>query len=300
MGLIVSSSGRGFDAAKQSGHGYSSITVQGSAKAQLGNSTHNGDVVHVTCEHFHGTFSGNPTVDSPEASTFGSERPLVKRKRHMHDGEDQSQRQHHTLGAVLTKLGEFSCSIKHQKLSKDARSVARHLCILLDNMRGGELVSDHVQEDWERLKNSITVTERIVINALPARIARANVVRVDRKRDVIRFGQWKISLTTAVFHSRDAIGRESTETESAIRIEPSTHLVGPVIAVFVGERTDFFGKSFVHPIVFAYRSVHNGSQIFALIKEDDIDGLMNLLATQGATTRDCDEQNRSLLYVSRP
>jgi hypothetical protein len=38
--------------------------------------------------------------------------------------------------------------------------------------------------------------------------------------------------------------------------------------------------------------------VFALIKNDDIDGFRALLSSQRATVRDCDADNQPLLYVS--
>lgn len=223
----------------------------------------------------------------------------MKRKRFELDVEEvPRQKQQHALAKALERLGEFSTSIQHQKLDKDARKVARHLRTLLDAIRTDDPSSEHTKKEWKMFKNSVTVAECVVINAVSPRTARTNVVKIDRKKDVIKFGQWRISLATVVFHLRDALGREVTETESTIRVEPSSHHIGPSIAMFVGERTDCFSKSFLNPTIFAYRNVRSDSPVFALIEEDDIDGLLSLLATQKATTRDCDEENRSLLFVS--
>lgn len=299
MGSSTSSSDRTPDTDKRSGHGYTDVTIQHDARAHLGDSIHNGDIVYVTCERFYGSVHEQSELESPEGSASSSDRSLIKRKRSIHDsGGRSNQRQQLDLAAALGRLGKFSNSIKDQKLGKDARKIARHLRVLLDALQHDTSAPEHAQQEWDALKKCVVVADRVTINAASPRTARTNVVKVDRKKDVIRFGQWQISLTTTIFHSRDALGREVTETDSRIRVEPSTNLVGPSIAIFVGERTDFFGNSFLHPTVFAYRNVDSSSKVFELIKKDDIDGLKSLLAVQGATTRDCDAENRSLLFVS--
>jgi hypothetical protein len=54
----------------------------------------------------------------------------------------------------------------------------------------------------------------------------------------------------------------------------------------------------MHPIVLAYNQVNSGAQVFKLVEEDDLDGLMRFLALGQASIRDCDEAGRSLLHVS--
>lgn len=300
MDFNASSLDREPDNARQTGHGYSGIVIQDDAKAHLGNTIYHNAVVHVACEHFRSSSSTQLTSETTaQISTAATHRSSMKRKRYELNVEEvPRQNQQHALGKALERLGEFSTSIQHQKLDKDARKVARHVRTLVDAIRTDGSSSEHTKKEWKMFKNSVTVAECVVINAVSPRTARTNVVKIDRKKDVIRFGPWQISLTTLIFHLRDALGRERTETDSTIRIEPSSLRVGPSIAVVVGERTDCFSKSFLNPTIFAYRIVRSDSPVFALIEEDDVDGLLRLLATQKATTRDCDEENRSLLFVS--
>ncbi|KAM0723657.1 hypothetical protein Q7P37_000645 [Cladosporium fusiforme] len=296
MGSGASSVDRAPDSARTSGQGYSDIIIRDNARAHLGNSIHNGDVVYVACERFCGSLSEVPASGTDESVVANAQRPLMKRKRSMYGEYDQrpDQRQQHALSAALKRLGEFSNSIQHHKLDKDARKVTKHLRVLLDALQDEGSAEGHAREELKRLKRCVIVAERVAINAASPRTAHTNVVKVDRKKDVIRFGRWQISLTTRIFHSRDAIGREAINTDSTIRVEPSMHTVGPAITVFVGERTDFFGKNFMHPTILAYRNVKNDSKVFELVKKDDLEGLITMLASQEATIRDCDEENRPL------
>lgn len=300
MDFNASSLDREPDNARQTGHNFSGIVIQDEAKAHIGNTIYHNALFHVACEHFRNSSSthltSETTAQSPTAATH---RSSMKRKCLDLDVEEvPRQKQQHALTKALERLGEFSNSIQHQKLDKDVRKVARHLRTLLDAIRTDGPSSEHTKKEWKMFKNSISVAQSVVINAVSLRTARMNVVKIDRKKDVIRFGPWQISLTTLIFHLRDVLGRDRTETDSTIRIEPSTSLVGSSIAIFVGERTDCFSKSFLNPTIFAYRNVRSDSPVFALIEEDDVNGLLKLLATQKATTRDCDEENRSLLFVS--
>lgn len=300
MDFNASSLDREPDNARQTGHDYSGIVIQDDAKAHLGNTIYHNAVVYFPCEHFRNSSSTQRTSQTTAPnSTAATQRSSMKRKSFELDVEEVPRRkQQHALAKALKRLGDFSNSIQHQKLDKDARKVARHLRILLDAIRTDDPSSEHTKKEWKTFKNSISVAQSVVINAVSPRTARTNVVKIDRKKDVIRFGPWQISLTTLIFHLRDALGRERTETDSTIRIEPSSYNIGPSIAVFVRERTDCFSKSFLNPTIFAYRNVRSDSPVFALIEEDDVDGLLKLLAKQKATTRDCDEENRSLLFVS--
>lgn len=280
------------------GHDYSDVNVRENARAQLGDSIHNGNV-YIT--HF-GSLSQQKAANL-ETSAAGLQQLFGNRKRKPCDdaGKDGSSRtKEHTLGAALDRLGRFSTSIQHQRLDEDANETAQRLLTIVDALRDDNAAVAHVEREWNKLRSCVVVADRIVINPMSLRRVRKNIVKVDRKRDTIAFGHWRITLTTAIFHSRDGSGREATESASAIRVDALTSLVGPSIAVFLGERTDFFGTTFIHPVVLAYRNVSNESRAFRLLREDDADGLLRSLALQETTTRDCDEQNRSLLYVRSP
>ena len=58
------------------------------------------------------------------------------------------------------------------------------------------------------------------------------------------------------------------------------------------------GVSFINPVILAYRIVPNGSEVFDMIENDDLEGLKSLLADGKATIRDYDEFVTTLLHVS--
>lgn len=56
--------------------------------------------------------------------------------------------------------------------------------------------------------------------------------------------------------------------------------------------------SFINPVILAYRIVPGKSEVFEMIRYDDLEGLKSLLADGKATIRDCDEYGATLLHVS--
>ena len=113
----------------------------------------------------------------------------------------------------------------------------------------------------------------------------------------ITSGQWEITLTTKILHSRSTSGRIFTETCSALSIQPSLGFQGPYIAAFFGASADVQRTITINPIVTAYNLVDDHAEVFRFVKDDDLDGLMKHLAFGRATIRDCDKIGRSLLHV---
>lgn len=105
-------------------------------------------------------------------------------------------------------------------------------------------------------------------------------------------------MRTKTLHSRSDDGRMLTETCSALNVERAAGSRGPCIAAYFGESVDFDRTITMHPIVLAYNQVDNDAQVLKLVKNDDLDGLIRLLALGQASIRDCDEAGRSLLHVS--
>lgn len=68
----------------------------------------------------------------------------------------------------------------------------------------------------------------------------------------------------------------------------------------VGERADHLQRSFFSATIIAYRTVDSSSEAFELVRRDNLDALVRLIALQKASARDCDADGRSLLFVSAP
>jgi hypothetical protein len=273
---------------------YSGVEVRDNGKGHFGDVIYHGDV-HIT----HNGSSSQQPVATLVTPVSGLQTWLGKRKRSPDDsGEGSHRTQEYALDAALGRLGAFSTSLRHERLDEDARETIERLSAILDALGHCESTAGHVGGEWDKPKKCVMVANRVMVNHMSPWTVRANLDRIERKRDTIQFGQWVLSLTTTVFCSRDELGRTVTETSSAIRVEPSTQVAGPFVNIVLGERTDYFGRSFIHPTMVTQRIVRNESPIFDMIRQDDVDGLIGLFAEQEATTRDCDEDNRALLSVS--
>jgi hypothetical protein len=56
--------------------------------------------------------------------------------------------------------------------------------------------------------------------------------------------------------------------------------------------------STIHPIVLAYNQISHTERVFELVANDDLCNLMRLFQSGEASVRHCDEEGRSLLFVS--
>lgn len=123
------------------------------------------------------------------------------------------------------------------------------------------------------------------------------VIRATRRSSLIIFQKWKIALDTTSWEGLDEHASAVTGSFSALRLTPLDLASASPIAAFFGERTDYLQSSVIHPTILAYRTVSSQSEIFDLVRKDDITSLMLLLAEQKATIRDVDEKGQSLLHV---
>jgi hypothetical protein len=225
----------------------------------------------------------------------------VSTKRHLDKEESLEQ--------VLGKLGKFSKSIQDQRIGKDAKKIVLRIALIVNAVKQqaavpgeqelDDMVASHDEDDFENIVKCLLVAKRVDINTGFRRIGRTKLIRVVRKRDVVTFGQWEISLSSSTFESRDEHGTDVVESLSSLCLKPNAASAGQPIQVYFGERADCSATRFICPVVSAYRIVPNKSEVFELIEHDDLEGLQGLLACGKATLRDCDEHNACLLNVSR-
>jgi hypothetical protein len=298
------------------GHTYSGIVTQDNARAHLGD-VHNygNDNTHTHNFYFCAsssqyssqllTFSGN-TI----AGGAGAGEPIsLKRKRPSDENEYPHQRnKNESLEHVLSKLGKFSNSIQDQKTGKDAKKIAQRVALVLNAVKQragitkpsyrGHVYANHDEDDFETVNNCLIVARRVDVNTGFRRTRHTKLIRVVRKWDKITFEQWKISLMTSTFEFRNEDGTEVIESRSALYLDPIISGYGPPVTVHFGETTMHAAVSFINPVVLAYRIIPNESKVFELVRDDDLAGLITLLADGKATARDCDEAGATLLHVS--
>jgi hypothetical protein len=205
---------------------------------------------------------------------------------------------------AIDHLGELYLSMRHLEKDRDAQKLVQWIRVLLDTFTketdGSRL--GHTYEELEGLQNGLLQVNRVSVNSVSnsRRTMPAHLIGFKRQRSVIDLGTWKIQLDTVSRESIDTTGRDVSESFSSLRLKStrSPGLSQSSISAFFGERTDYSQRSFLSPTIIVYRTVESSSEVFKLVRDDDVDGLMRLFALQKASARDCDPYGRSLFFVS--
>ena len=293
MGSSVSSTTHtNADGESGRGHSYTDIVVTDNARV------HNGDVYNI--RNFYGAWPDAVSRESQQGAISHSGSGLVKRKRSTCDlGDKPSRGDNPFLTLAISQLGEFSTSLQHQKQNEAARRVVSWIRVIVNAIEtnGTASTGAHTEEELTKMHNGLLLTNCVGINSVGQRNMPEQVVRATRRSSLIIFEKWKIALDTTIWEALDEHAREVTGSFSALRLTPLDLASASPIAAFFGERTDYLQSSVIHPTILAYRCVSSQSRIFGILFQDDITGLMLLLAEQKATIRDVDEEGRSLLHV---
>jgi hypothetical protein len=298
------------------GHTYKDVVARDNARVHYGDAYYHGNTnvnYYYSC-----STSTQPSVDSLTfcghrvEDTAGELRSLKRKRVSTEASTKRHLDKEEPLEQVLGKLGKFSKSIQDQRIGKDAKKIARRIALIINAVKQqaaiqGEdepvqfdnRIASHDEDDFENIDNCLLVAKRVDINTGFHRIGRTKLVRAVRKRDAVTFGQWEISLSSSTFESRNEDGADVVESLSSFFLKPHAASVGQPIQVYFGERAECSTTSFIYPVVSAYRMIPKGSEVFELIKLDDLEGLQEFLACGKATLRDCDEHNTGLLTVSR-
>lgn len=209
-------------------------------------------------------------------------------------------RQGQTFAAVLESLAEYSKSMQQKKEGEQSKKIATQLTFILDMLGQAESSNDlpeDLDDEVQCLKDQLRQTKRIKINAPSPRTQLSQLRKANSKVVNVTFGQWQISLTTKTLESQSMNGHTDIETCSALRVQRAMAPPGPALSAFLGTKVDHDQTITMHPIVSAYNQVDSGARVFELVKNDDLDTLVRLIATGQASVRDCDEEGRSLLQV---
>ena len=208
---------------------------------------------------------------------------------------------------MLSKLGKLSKSTQDQRIGKDAKKIARRTALVLNAVKRqagtpesvgpNENLVGHCEDDFESIENSLIVSKRVDVNTGFRRTKHTKLARVVRRCDRIRCGEWEISLKTATYEHRNQDGTEVVESFSSLCLDPQTPRAGVPITVHFGETTLHSAVSFINPVISAYRTIPDESEIFRVVENDDLESLVTLLADGKATIRDCNELGTTLLHV---
>lgn len=151
------------------------------------------------------------------------------------------------------------------------------------------------------LREQTSNSRCIEINEPPPRQGVAQFSRAESKILSIYYRHWEISLTTKTVKSGCVDGQSELsdiETCSALHVRSFRGDKGACIAAFFRDTSSIDQYQSLPPILFTYRQVSNTDRIFKLVANDDLRGLHEVLRAREAFLRDCDENGRSLLFVS--
>jgi len=295
MGLTFSSPSSDAVISRRNGHVYTSIVTQDNARAHYGD--------NIAVENYNTNFSLWSSLSS--ARDVDPEQRGPKRKRIQDaDAEEDSRQGQDPLDMAVDHLGQLCLSIQHFQKDGDAQRLAKWLRVLVGTFANEHAESrlEHTLDALESLQNGLVSVNRVSINSAPnsRRTLPTHMYEVRRKSSVIAVGKWEIRLDTMFRDSIDTAGHDVNESFSSLRLNlAGAPLVGGTsVSAFFGERTDYLQRSFLSPTIITYRTVDGSSEVFKLVKRDDVDGLVKLIALQRASARDCDEDGRSLLFVS--
>jgi len=292
---------------------YNRIVTQDNARAHLGDVHNYGSdstVSHIyyLCSGLSQQFSRPPTFCGHEPLNGESETLSLKRRRSPDENEyTRKLNKEESLEHVFNKLGKFSKSIQDQRIGKDAKKIARRIALAVSAVKqqaglhsSAESFThmSHDKSDFKNIRKSLKIAARIDVNTEFQRTRHNKLARVIRKCDVVTCEQWEISLRSTTFESRNSDGAEVIESLITLYLEPRSSDSGLPVTVRIGETRTDTGVTFINPVILAYRTVPNDSEVFEVVINDDLAGLLALLAYGKATVRDCDEGGATLLHVS--
>lgn len=286
------------------GHTYGPVTLQDNTRAHMGDFHSHGSIndysrhIHVYCSTSHhssqllGSDGHVIQLETRESSSLKRKRCLDEKDRHPSMHEEPS------LDKALRKLSKFSKRVKDQLKGPDAKKVVQQILAIIQAFQSHDLEShSYTSEDFENIDDCLRVARQVDINADIQRSGHSKLVRTTRRRNAATFGPWEIFLTTTTVKSRDEYGNDVIKSLYSLCLEPQSPAAGQPVQAYFGV-IEHLGRTFLPPVVFAYRIIPNDSQVFEVVKQDDLQSLREFIENGTVTTRDCDEENRSLLHVS--
>jgi hypothetical protein len=300
MGLNVSSLIGGAVKSRRNGHVYTSIVTQDNAQAHCGD--------RIAAQNLHARFSLWPPLPSAgDVGRAGHDRRVAKRKRIQDaDAEELPRQGQDPVEMAVDHLGELYISARRFEQDKNAQRLARWIRVLVSTFTDENAATqlEHTLDVLESLQTGLLSVNRVSINSASSsrRTLPSNVLKATRKSSVVTVVTWEIRLDTVMCDSIDATNKDVKGCFSSLRLKPARS-PGPgatMFSIFFGGRTDYLQRSFFSPTIITYRTVDSSAEVFELVGNDDVDGLVKLVALQKASARDCDADGRSLFFVRTP
>lgn len=205
------------------------------------------------------------------------------------------------LDNALASLRSYAACAQTQKTGKYKASIGAPLAVILNAFTRTEHGNVPLKEASDRIQNLCQQIERsgsIKINTPCSRQRVAQFSRAESQMLSVHVGSWQISLTTKTVRSGCVEGECEIQTCSALHVRRLRSGGGTYITAFFNETSGIEGYTSLPPVLCTYRQVRNTDRIFELVANDDLRSLEESLRAREAFLRDCDEDGRSLLFVS--
>lgn len=209
-----------------------------------------------------------------------------------------------SLDVALACLRQHATGSPTLKTSTDSASIGAQLDAILNTItqpEHGSGPSREMRKHIENLRKQIEEPRSIGINTPCSRQRVAQFSRAESKMISVVSGHWQISLITKTVKTLKPGRLEDhadIQTRSALHVRRLRSGVGTHITAIFNEESSIERDTWFHPTLFTYRHLRNTDRIFKLVANDDLRSLNELLRAGEVCLRDCDEDGRSLLFVS--
>ena len=207
---------------------------------------------------------------------------------------------------MLTKLTAFSKCMSQTIEGEEAQKLSAQLAAVLQLSQnrgrrfhdGFHPVSDSMDRLICHLKYQSKQTNHVKINE--ARLRHRLTGVTEARGDVFSAStkDFELRLVTTTLNSKQANGFSKTRICHRLYMYSMGTRRRSHITAFFSEETDYHQTTWLHPNILAYNQLPSDSQVFDLVREDDLSGFKRLLYFGEASVRDCDEEGRPLLFVS--
>jgi hypothetical protein len=213
----------------------------------------------------------------------------------------RQDRRQQSMDVAMTSLEQHATCARELKTGKDRANIWADLAVILDTLARSGYGNGPPNELDDRIQNLSKQIERsasIKINTPCPRQQVARSSRAETKILSVHAGSWQITLSTKIVKSGCVDGEFDIQTCSALHVQHLRSGEGTHLTALFNEKSSIEGYTSLPPVLFTYRQVRNTDRIFQLVANDDIRSLNELLRAREVCLRDCDEDGRSLLFVS--
>lgn len=282
----------------QGGQRFSNIEAREMSRIQNGNNTY-----YITYNSFRGT---DDTTLLPSDGGLSCILPASIERLPM--GESQrtnravrQNRRQQSMDVAMTSLEQHATCARELKTGKDRASIWAHLAVIMDTLARsghGNGPPNELDDQIQNLSKQIERSASIKINTPCPRQQVARSSRAETKILSVHAGSWQITLSTKTVKSGCVDGEFDIQTCSALHVQHLRRGEGTHLTALFNEKSSIEGYTSLPPVLLTYRRVRNTDRIFQLVANDDLRSLNELLRAREVCLRDCDEDGRSLLFVS--